>query len=172
MIPLVFHVMPNGLNQMQRTNTPPPANIAKKTFSVATMGISAVDSHCNSSKHKQIEKDLSRSASLFERSVSATGEPDTSASATSDSAIPVTASEAPPSSSAPQPTSTVLNVTCQTPSRRQTPIDTELFKNVAEGEVVWCLRLVHQHQSYNSCSDLNETFKRIFIDSPIAFHFK
>ena len=38
-------------------------------------------------------------------------------------------------------------------------------------EILWCLRMIFPHESYNSCSDLSEISQRIFFDSEIAAKF-
>ena len=39
---------------------------------------------------------------------------------------------------------------------------------IVKAEILWCLRLEMQHQSFNSCKDINDKFRLMFSDSDIA----
>ena len=44
-------------------------------------------------------------------------------------------------------------------------------ENTLNAEILWCLRLVLTHESYNSCNDLAPLFQRIFAGHEVAEHF-
>ena len=51
-------------------------------------------------------------------------------------------------------------------------VDNFMVKNqVTDSEIVWALKILMNHLSFNSCKDLNETFRLIFLDSSIAQKF-
>ena len=58
-------------------------------------------------------------------------------------------------------------------SKAQEIVDHFLYnnENTLNEEILWCLRMISSHESYNFCSDLSEVFKRIFFDSEIAAKF-
>ena len=41
-------------------------------------------------------------------------------------------------------------------------------EDVLDVEIIWCLRLVHSHQSYRSCNPVLTVFQRMFKTSPVA----
>ena len=49
--------------------------------------------------------------------------------------------------------------------------DFTLNQRALDAEIRWCLRMVSCHGSYNSCTDLGDTFKTMFPDSHIAQQF-
>ena len=44
-------------------------------------------------------------------------------------------------------------------------------KSVTTSEIIWALKVIINHLSFRSCSDLNETLRVIFPDSSIAQNF-
>lgn len=50
----------------------------------------------------------------------------------------------------------------------QKTFDQQFALDQANAEILWCLRLVMQHDSFNSCTDLCDTFSIMFPDSEIA----
>ena len=44
-------------------------------------------------------------------------------------------------------------------------------ENTLNPEILWCLRMVLTHKSYNSCNDLAPLFQRIFAGHEVAEHF-
>src|SRR2546425_3673654 len=52
-------------------------------------------------------------------------------------------------------------------SSRATKMETFVTK-VSNSEIVWCLKVVMNNLSFNSCKDLSKTFQLMFPDSTIA----
>ena len=75
--------------------------------------------------------------------------------------IPVTTSE-PRSSSA---TVSSMSSSTSVSAEVQSSIIPFSIKNEAcEAEIIWAMRIVEKNVSYQSCSDIAETFKRMFKD--------
>lgn len=49
--------------------------------------------------------------------------------------------------------------------------DQQLMNSVTNAEILWCMRLVKQHYSFNSCVNLSDDLQEMFPDSIIASNF-
>ena len=57
-------------------------------------------------------------------------------------------------------------------SKNSGSLDDLLLKNeVVNAEILWCLKLVAGHLSYNSCINISEIFKIMFSRSDVARQF-
>ena len=57
-------------------------------------------------------------------------------------------------------------------SKKSGSLDNLLLKNeVIIAEILWCLKLVAGHRSYNSCNNISEIFKIMFSRSDVARQF-
>lgn len=149
------------------------------TFSVANMGISALEAHIKSAKHQASEKYSSSpsiesfwsSATTF-ATTSATTSATTTAT-TSDGSLTASAPLThPQASSSDGPLTASTSVTSSLlPKKSQLTHDVHLSKAITDAEILYCLRLISLHQSYNSCVGLNDTVKMMFPDSKIASGF-
>ena len=57
-------------------------------------------------------------------------------------------------------------------NKKSGSLDDLLLKNkVINAEILWCLKLVEGHLSYNSCSNISEIFKIVFSCSDVTCQF-
>ena len=114
----------------------------KKTFDVGNMGVAAVKSHMKCKTHASI----SGSAGLSTQAIrSFLVNPQGVSSRSSDTSG-----------------STL-------PSTSHTSLDTAVVTgDIIRAEVLWTLKVVMCHYSFNSCNDISATFRSMFPDSGIA----
>ena len=50
-------------------------------------------------------------------------------------------------------------------SKAQKTVDHLLYskENILNSEILWCLRMISSHESFNSCGDLSEIFQKCFL---------
>ena len=61
--------------------------------------------------------------------------------------------------------------TAQVPHPTGTVKEILTRNDVTNAEILWCLKMVDKHFSYNSCSDLANLFQCMFAGSEVAQHF-
>jgi len=127
--------------------------LCKKSFDVSAMGESAVKSHMKGSKHQQKVRAVRTNPSVF--------------------------SHFNPKSNA--PVSGSQGSTCENPDDRPTPtvsssastskLTVVSLEDQWRAEVLWTMKVVTSHYSYNSCTDVEKLFQNMFPDSDIAKKF-
>ena len=161
--------------------------ICLKNFELSNMGRRAVTSHLTSVTH--VKRSMSASGcysigsflpNMKKLDVASTAAVAHSADATSTSGdTPSTSGDAPstsgdaPSTSGDAPsTSAVSTVDSRQVVQRTAKVDTFMVRNsVTDSEIIWALKIVMNHLSLRSCTNLNETFRLMFPDSSIAASF-
>jgi len=85
---------------------------------------------------------------------------------------PSTSGDAPSTSGDAPSTSAVSTVDSRQVVQRTAKVDTFMVRNsVTDSEIIWALKIVMNHLSLRSCTNLNETFRLMFPDSSIAASF-
>ena len=161
--------------------------ICLKNFELSNMGRRAVTSHLTSVTH--VKRSMSASGcysigsflpNMKKLDVASTAAVAHSADATSTSGdTPSTSGDAPstsgdaPSTSGDAPsTSAVSTVDSRQVVQRTAKVDTFMVRNsVTDSEIIWTLKIVMNHLSLRSCTNLNETFRLMFPDSSIVASF-
>lgn len=143
--------------------------VCRTTFSVETMGRTAIVSHSSGMKHKNNVKSSKTSASLdmwTSSQVRSTCEVP-AASATFSVCLPID-----PSSSKPSQSGFVAN-TCTSNPEVRTPVVSNMRSFVQKDEVtraetLWCLQTVINHDSLRGAASSVSLFRRMFPDDHIA----
>ncbi|XP_060761026.1 uncharacterized protein LOC132870980 [Neoarius graeffei] len=130
-------------------------SVCKRTFKLGTMGVKALDSHAQSSKHMALLNDKRQTPS-----VSSVFRPAVDVSQLVPSQLPSTAKDGQSVAATVVPSTRV--------DLRTTLGSTPTMK----AEVLWTLHTVAQHQSYNGNEGVSELFKLMFPDSDIAQSFR
>ena len=132
----------------QSDNTKARCKFCRRTFSLSNMGEPSLKSHAQGKKHQSIiqrsEKNPSVKGFLEKK--------DVAEASTSEESGPSTLM----SSSAEQKSSFVTKFA--------------LTKEHHKAEIIWALKSVMSHFSYNSAHDITDIFKAMFPDSSIAQH--
>jgi hypothetical protein len=142
-------------------------NLCRCEFSVSGTGICAVRSHATSQKHKVMMKENNRQPTL-------------SAFVSHSSAATIMKST-PTSCEMPSTSSmhcddarriTILSSdTDPIPYKSYVIASGDILDKISKAEILWCLNVVIQHESYRSCEGLAELFGSMFPDSQIANKF-
>ena len=123
--------------------------LCRRDFDISNMGKSALKSHAKGEKHKQLVG-VHEAADEQRSTLRCFLDPRqraTSARESEESSVP----------KVPTPVSTLTNITSFVPR-------TDCLK----AEVLWDLKVVMSHYSYNSCTDTSSLFAAMFPDSEIA----
>ena len=114
----------------------------KSELDVGNMGVAAVKSHMKSKTHASISRSAGSSTQAIRSFFVNPQGVSSRSSDTSGSTLPSTS---------------------------HTPLDTAVVTgDVIRAEVLWTLKLVMCHYSFNSCNDISATFRAMFPDSGIA----
>jgi hypothetical protein len=147
----------------QTSATKAYCRLCAKSIDVCNMGEAAIKSHMKSSKHVQLDNKSSGCmtvASLFKKAVVPTVTPSPSAAAASQ--LEVTAVAEKSSLPCPGPSTSKL-------PQAQTTMKTHVTsEQTLSAEILWALKAVCSHYSFNSCADISSHFYRMFPDSEIA----
>lgn len=119
----------------------------RKTFILSNMGRRALISHASYKKHKSAVESLAKNAKLF-----------------SDSSKPLKTEAANGESQEALQESQVTDE----PRKNQSILKFIGKEEVLKAEILWALKLVASHSSYNSFKDAAEIFKLMFPDSEIS----
>jgi len=146
-----------------------------KNFELSTMGRSSVMSHLKGSTHirnssavnanQHINTMISKKVSDSEpQEATSTEEPvkNLNVSGAAATALSLEVPAIVPSTSA---VSTTMRIAGNTMNNHLTN------SAVTDSEIIWCLKVVMNHLSFNSCKDLGNTFQTMFPDSDIARKF-
>ena len=120
-------------------------SFCNKHIDVSSMGVSALESHSTSKKHKQIVSDRSKNYSMFFGKSSV---------------------------SSPDPEKSVKNLS-ETLCKKNNTLDNfiAVSDNSLNPEILWCLKAINAHWSYNSCTDIAKLLHSMLPDSKIAGQF-
>lgn len=128
--------------------------LCKKTFDLSNMGIGAVKSHMKSKQHQQVLKE--KQSPLTQPITKFMGEN----SKSSDTLREASAEQAQTSSAiSTSNTAAVPNVSLV------------VSEDVLHAEVLWVLKVIASHYSFNSSKDISQLFSKMFSDSQIAQSF-
>jgi hypothetical protein len=144
--------------------------LCMRSFSVANMGVSALEAHMRTAKHQASVKDTSFPIeSLWCKPASTTSAP-TAATTSAPSAATTSAPCASPATTSDGSLIALTSPAASSfpPKKSQLTHDIHLSRAITDAEIIYCLRLISLHHSYNSCVSLNNTFKMMFSDSEIA----
>ncbi len=123
-------------------------NICLKIFDISNMGEPAIRSHGKGSKHKQLLEQKKAAGGCTIRDFFSGSSK---------------ANEGQGSTAAPTPTQ---------PKPSTAPLTSFVSRNdCLTSEVLWTLKVVNSHNSFNSCTDVSSLFAQMFPDSEIAKHF-
>lgn len=147
------------------TNDPTKAycKLCRKAFGLSNMGRQAIISHVKSKIHQKnivltksnmkMQCFIQQTPAVVDAQMVAACRPIVE---TSD--VPRTASE--------------INASSGSCTELKPMVETYVSKeNVTAAEILWCMNLVMNRMSFNSCAIVNELFKRMFSDSDIAKKF-
>ena len=131
----------------------------KKTIDLSNMGQGALTSHMKGKKHQEVisVKSGATSQQSIEAFCSTSDQPDT---------VPSTSS---------QDTEHSENVNAPQPSARDNTTITQYYAtstDIKKAEIIWALKSVMAHFSYNASSDIGDVLRAMFTDSDIAKKFK
>lgn len=168
----------NWLQTVRGCNDKAHCRWCLKDFDVGNMGVSAVVSHMDSTKHKRLaqeQQELSshqNSIKFFTTTVASnasTAGPSSAIDATHHVTSTVTSELQLTMSS----DSSSQNISTSTSETVTDKLSSFLHKDdVTKAEVMWTLKTVMSNYSYNSAAGLNEIFKFMFPDSEIAKKFQ
>jgi len=139
-------------------------NLCNKSFSIASMGISALKSHMASKTHEERFKKAGNPISAFFKTTTSTGNRSDSPTAASSSCSPST------STKDDVPVENSSASASQNTSDKQSSVHhlSTLSKKVTDAELLWTLNCVKSHFSAASNIGMNELFKKMFSDSEIV----
>ena len=120
-----------------------------KDIDISSMGSSALDSHSTGKKHKQRVGERSQYSDIFFKKKT-----DSSCIGSSNSSL-----------------KKGETVTIGNPTQTGTIGHFQVSQNSLNAEILWCLKVVNGHLSYNSCSNLAQMFQYMFPDSEVAAQF-
>ena len=121
-------------------------SFCNKRIDVSSMGVSALESHSNGKKHKQMLANRSKNYSMFFGKSSAS-------STEAEKSVENSSSEN----------------TCKNISTLDYII--AINENSLNAEIIWCLKVVNAHSSHSLSSDIAKLFQCMFPDSEIASQF-
>ena len=144
---------------VHRDDSSAHCKLCEKTFSITTLGISALRSHAKGVKHKDKISQQKQSTTVLdffahsknESTTSAISEPEPQDTSTLEA----------------QPSSSIM----ADPTRPGYNAARNFIEKSTEAETLWVLNVVMKHMSYRSCDGLNELFSIMFPDSEIAQRF-
>ena len=123
--------------------------VCKKNFDISLMGVSALASHASGKKHQS--KLSGKNSSMDIRLL-------LGASNKSENSKAIDK----------QTSSTDKQTSSKEKTMDKLIINQE---NTLNAEILWCLRMVLTHESYNSCNDLAPLLQRMFAGHEVAEHF-
>ena len=129
--------------------------ICKKDFDISLMGVAALTSHAKGQKHNSKLSDKSSSADIRLM---------LGGSMNKENIRPTTDK---------QKDSETNKQTVKSSDIPSSSMDKLIANqaNTLNAEILWCLRMVQAHESYNSCSDLSALFQRMFAGNEVAEKF-
>ncbi|KAK7877584.1 hypothetical protein WMY93_031716 [Mugilogobius chulae] len=138
--------------------------ICRKAFKLATMGLTALDSHMRSNKHVVMSKCCQQQGPIGHFCV-----PSGSSGVT-----PATDSTVAASATTTAATTSTAVVNRLASTSHQQPMNLQSFCGstpTLRSEVIWVLKTMTDHHSYTSNMDIGDVFKTMFPDSQIASTF-
>lgn len=154
------------LTSVRNSSDKAHCKLCKKNFDVGNMGISAVNSHMQSAKHRRISQKQQDMAAT-QNTLNVTVMRASSANADVPQAMTASSSVTPSTSVVPADPTVVSTV--------GTKKDLTSFvhkDDVTKAEILWALKTVMANYSYNSSAGLNELLRVMFPDSEIAKKFQ
>ena len=136
-------------------------SLCKKTFSLSNMGRQALISHMDSDKHKKYEKsNLTNIDSFFKRVSVPTPN--------HQSTAPVSTTKEQNAQNKKEQNSSKILSEVNSPNGNQIMSAYVRKDDVLKSEILWALKVIDSHFSYNSSKNIKELLKLMFPDSKIA----
>lgn len=142
--------------------------LCKHVINLGSMGEHALISHANRKSHQSLIRLVGQTSRIGHYAVTGT-----SSSTSSTTPTPLS-SGASSSTSTPTPLSggASKSTSAHPPSASSSSINPHVLKNdTLKAEVIHCLKLINQHNSYKSSSDSGDMYRLMFPDSEIAKQF-
>ena len=141
-----------------------------KSFDISNMGESALRSHMSGQKHKELMQKRSSHTTVSDhfRFLNASSkQPVPTKVIANDDSVPAVVPEVLVSENP-----SVINAPTSSEIRIKNRVGNFVSKDeTLRAEVIWTLKVVNSHYSYNSCSDVKNIFQLMFPDSELAKKF-